>query len=155
MGRRSTTYEPRRPGLHVGGRHERVDFFPREEGNGPSQMTLGRDRENPTTAVRVGRFADGHIPKERVEGSETDIACAGAVRSLALDVVEKLPDKSRVEILKRQRRRLFPEPLERKPKDQTKRIPVGGDRVRARLPLAEQSVREEALEEAGKRGLTS
>jgi hypothetical protein len=112
-------------------------------------VALGGDRQNATTAIDVGRFADRHIPKEGVDGGEPDIACARAVSPSLLAMVQKLADKRCVEIFQSQARRIFTEPLLRKSQEQAKRIAVRGDGVGTGLTLSDESIREKRLEEAG------
>ena len=129
--------DPRR---HVRGRHHGVDLWATQEGDRSPLVALGRNRENTATAVDMGRLADRHIPKERVNGSEPDIARAGAVPAGLLDMVQKLADKRCVEIFKGQARRIFAEPLVRKPQQEAKRIAVRRDGVGTGLTLSDESV---------------
>jgi hypothetical protein len=138
--------DPRR---RVGRRHQGINLFATQEGDRSSLVALGGDRQNATTAIDVGRFADRHISTESVDSGESDIARARAVSPSLLAMVQKLADKRCVEIFQSQARRIFAEPLLRKSQEQAKRIAVRGDGVGTGLTLSDESIREKRLEEAG------
>ena len=137
------------PCRRVGRRHQGIDLFATQEGNRSSLVALGRDRQNATTAIDVGRFTDRHVPKEGVDSGEPDIARTSAVSTSVLDMVQKRADKRCVEIFQRQARWIFTEPLLGKSQEQSKRIAVRGDGVGTGLALSDESVGEEGLQQAG------
>jgi hypothetical protein len=87
------------PRGRVWGTQQRVDLFPLQKRNGAPLVTLGWDRENAPAAVGVGRLADRHVPKEGMDGGETDIASAGTIPARPLDVVQKLSDEPSIQIV--------------------------------------------------------
>jgi hypothetical protein len=82
-----------------------------------------------------------------VDGRQTRIATARRVAALLLKVIEEGADDAWIEILQSKRGRLLPQALPREAEQEPKCVAVGCDRVGARLPLTDQTVREEGFEQ--------
>jgi hypothetical protein len=90
-------------------------------------MPLDRDRQDAPAAIEMRRLANRHVSTEGVDGGESDIARPRRVASVLFDMIEKRPDKRRVEIVEGQRRGGLRKPLLRKPEQQPKGIAIGRD----------------------------
>jgi hypothetical protein len=86
-----------------------------------------------------------------MNGSEANVAAAGAVLALALDVIEKRSQQRRVEFWHRQIRGRLAQVLLCKLHEQTKGVAIARDGVRARLTLLHEPIHEERLHQGRQR----
>jgi hypothetical protein len=92
------------------------------------------------------------VAKQRADRRQPRVAGGGAVRALALEVVQEGRDELGVEIVEPDLAGGPCEPLRGEREQEPERVAVGGDRVRARLALALQALGEERLHRRGARG---
>jgi hypothetical protein len=72
-------------------------------------------------------------------------AGSGAVAAVDFEVVEERADQRRVEVVDGELARLLAGSLGAEREQQPERVPVGGDRLRARVALGDQPLGEERL----------
>src|SRR6266478_7214367 len=101
---------------------------------------------------RVGGLGERYVAEEGVERREASVATASGVAALALEVVEELTEEGSVEIREHEVGRGTAEARGGEPQEQAEGGAVRSDGVRARLPLPEQAVGEEGLQERGEVG---
>jgi hypothetical protein len=139
------------PGCPVRGGQEGLGLTGGEERDDRLFEALAGDGEHALDDRRVGRLAHGGVPEQGVDRGEPGVAGPGAVSPSVLEVVEEGPDQRRVEVGElepggRRARSLLGEG-----EQEPERVPVGGDRVRAHLPLGEEPLGEERFQDRGKR----
>src|SRR3989442_2743542 len=100
----------------------------------------------------MGRLVQRDVLRERMDRGEPCIPGPIAIAPDALEMVEKVADKRRREILKRQRRGRATQPLGREPQEEPERVTVARHRVGAGLSLLAQAIGEEVLQQRGKAG---
>ena len=88
-------------------------------------------------------MSEGRVVEERAHGGEADVACAGAVAALGLELLEERGDQRRVEVFELKPRRRLARLLLREGEQQPEGVAVAGDGVRADPALAQQPVSEE------------
>ena len=113
------------------------DFRGVEKRNGSALVTFAGHREDLLAEQRMRRFRDGDVAKERMNRGEPRVPGATTVAALLLQMLEKSPDERGVQILRAQGRWGLAQVVGRKPEEQAKCVAIAGNRVRARLPLAE------------------
>src|SRR5215204_2239003 len=86
------------------------------------------------------------IAEQRVDGCQTVVARANDVVALVFQVVQEGAHQRSVEICDIQLARLLVFPTSGVAEEQSERIAVGSDGVRARATLCHQPIREERLE---------
>lgn len=150
------TADPRR---EIGGGEDGRDLRGVEKRDGLTLVAFAGHREDLLTQQGVRRFGERDVAKERVNRGQTRIAGSTTVAAPLLEVLEKPPDERGLDLLRFQHRGRLAQLVGGEAEEQTKRVAVAGDRMRARLPLSEQAVGEEALEERretrGDHGATS
>jgi hypothetical protein len=94
-----------------------------------------------------------------VDGSQPNVPRASAVFASALEVIEKETNEGSIEVFDAKLRWTFVKLFFRKLQKQAEGIAVSRDGIRARLPLAKQTISEEGLKErrkaSGNHGCTS
>src|SRR5215510_3074998 len=100
----------------------------------------------------MGRLVQRDVLRERVDRGEPRIPGPIAIAPDALEMVEKVADKRRGEILKRQRRGGATQPLGGEAQEETERVAVARHCVGAGLSLLAQAIGEEALQQRRKAG---
>jgi len=83
--------------------------------------------------------------KQRVDRRQSGVARADRVVALVLEMLEERGDQRRVEIVEVKPRRLFARSLLGEGQQQSQRVAVGGDRMRAGAALVREAVGEERL----------
>jgi hypothetical protein len=83
----------------------------------------------------VAGVAQRAVVKEGVDRGEPDVAGAGGVAALLLEVLQKGADRRRVEVADLQLRRRRPGRPVDVGQQESERVAVAGDRVRADAPL--------------------
>ena len=89
----------------------------------------------------------GDVAEEGMDGSEAHVATAGAVAAFTLKMIEERAQQRRVEFRHGENRGCPLQALLGEPKEQAKGVAVACDRVRTRLPLAHEAIREERLQQ--------
>ncbi|HLG07266.1 MAG TPA: hypothetical protein VI409_01195 [Gaiellaceae bacterium] len=134
------------PGGLVGGGEQRVDLGLGEVGDQRAVEAFGRHREHALDDGGVLGVAQRGEAKQGVDRCEPGVAGADAVTALAFEVVEEGGDQGRVEIVEVELGWLGAGALLGEDEQQPQRVAVGGDRVRAGVPLPLQPVGEERLQ---------
>src|SRR3990170_3984452 len=134
------------PGRCVGRGNKGLNLLARQVFDRPALVAFARDGQDLTTPVDLSRLVEGDVPEEGMDGGQSHVAGPRAVPACFLDVLEKLHDERGAQILKRQVRRVFPEPCSGKPQEKPEGVPVSGDRVGTGLSLSLETVREESLQ---------
>ncbi len=129
-------------GLGLGGGKERDDRL---------VSPLGRDRQDTFDVSGVLGVAQGGEAEQGVDRGQSGVAAADGVAPLALDVVEERADHWRVQVGEVEPARHGAGALRGEVKEQPDGVAVGGDRVRAGPPLADQPLGEKRLHGAGGR----
>ena len=130
---------------------QRIEFVFGEECDDRFVGALGWDREHPGDQGGVFGVAQAGVVVERVDRCQPGVAGADGVVAVVLEMVEERDDQRRVEIGDVELVGLFAGALGGESEQQPDRVPVGGDRVRAGLALADEIVGEEGLEGRGER----
>jgi hypothetical protein len=112
----------------------------REERDGALLRALAWDREHALGQGDVLGVPQRAVVKERVDRGEPDVAGAGGVRTLVLEVLEKRPDRRRVEVRDLQPGWWCPGCLVDVGQEEPERVAVACDRVRADASLTDQPV---------------
>jgi len=102
---------PADPCAGVGSCHKGFDLFLREKLNRTSLVALCRDGKEALAVQGKGRFTEGHVLEEGLEGGEAIVSCPGAVASFIFKVIEELFEEGDVEVLQTEFRRLASEVL--------------------------------------------
>jgi hypothetical protein len=135
------------PGSKVWGVEKSIDLLLAEELHYASLKALARDRKHPLAEERVRWIREGDIPEESVERREAGVAAASGVAAFALKVVEELAKEGGVEVGELEAGGSAAEPFGGETQEQAEGVSVGGHRVWACLPLREQAVGKESLEQ--------
>ncbi len=106
---------------------------------------LGGDGENTLDEAGVLRVAESGKREQRVHRSQPGIPGRHSHLALALEMIEEGADERSVEHLDLQFRRCDAGGLPREVEQQPKAVPIGGDRVRARMSLRTQPLDEEGF----------
>jgi hypothetical protein len=125
---------------------QRVDLAAVEVGDGGLAVAGGGDLEHAGDAGGVLGVSQCGVAEQRVDRREPRVAGAGAVASVLVEVGEKRGDERRVEVRDVEPAWRFPGPLLGEAQEQTQRVAVGGDRVRADLALGQHALREERFQ---------
>jgi hypothetical protein len=123
-----------------------------EEGDERAVEALGGDREHALDHVGVLGVPEGGVAEQRVDRRQADVAGAGAVVALALEVIEEGADQPCVEVRELERRRWLAGPLGGEREQQAHRVAVAAGCVRARLALGRKALGEERLRGRGEQG---
>jgi hypothetical protein len=102
---------PPNPTGEVRCRQHGLTLFAGEEFDGPAFVTFGGHRQYLLAKQRMGRLLKGDVLKERMNGSQADVASASAVLPALLEVIEEIADKTHVQIFERDIRRRFAQPF--------------------------------------------
>jgi hypothetical protein len=140
------------PSGKVGCPQKGVDLFPIQEFDGPPLVAFGRHREDSLTKQRMGRFLESHVLKERMDRRQADVAGASAILSVVLEMIEEITYEGHIQVLDREIRGCFTEPLFCKMEEQTKGIAIPRDCIWTCSLLSEQSIGKECLKQGGKAG---
>jgi len=115
-------------------------------------VAFGRHREDSLTKQRMGRFLESHVLKEGMNRRQADIAGASTILSAVLEIIKKISDEGRVQVLDREIRGCFTEPFFRKMEEQAEGIAIPRDGIRTCSLLSKQSICNECLKQGGKAG---
>ena len=91
-GEQQCVVAPAGPGGSVGTVQERFDLFGVQERDGSSIAAFGGDREHSCDQRGVLGMAERAVLKERVDRAEADVAGAGAVAAVGLEMLEERAD---------------------------------------------------------------
>ena len=133
------------PSGKVGYPQKGLDLVPIQKFDGPALVAFGRHREDSLTKQRMGRFLESHVPKERMNRRQTDIAGASAILSAALEMIEKITNEGRVQVLDCEIRGCSTEPFFCKMEEQSERIAIPRNGIRTCSLLSEESICKESL----------
>src|SRR5207249_4922326 len=120
---------PTGPCLLIGYGQKGINLGSSQKGDGRAVIALTRDRQDALDHATVARCPQCRVVEKRVNRREADIAAAGAGATRLLEIIEKRADHRRVEIVQRQRRRCFPEPLLGTAQQYAERVAVARDGV--------------------------
>ena len=98
-------------------------------------------------AVVARRRLERGVTEERPDRRESDVAAAHSVSAFVFQIIKERGHERSVQVRERQSRRCTPESLLGERQQQTKRIPIGCDCMRARTSLGEQAFREKAFQQ--------
>jgi hypothetical protein len=129
----------------VRSRQQSFYFGSREEINWFAVVSFGGDGQNPLSQSPKTGLLKRDIPEKRVDSSQTNVAAGSGVVPVFLQVVQKQTDERRIQILRREQRRRLAETILRKSQQQSKRVSVTGNRVRAGVPFGNQPLGEVAM----------
>ena len=115
-------------------------------------MAFGRDRHHPGDRLGVLGMSERGEPVERVDRPESCVAGPGAVAAFLFEMGEERADQRRVEIVDVQLERLLAGLSLREGEQQSERVAVGGDRLRAGIALGDQTLGEERLQRRREQG---
>ena len=141
---------PARPAARVGSGQQRLDLFAAQKVDGPACVAFARDGEDALAEQGLGRLPKSHVPEEGVNRGEAGVAGAGAVAPGALQMLQEVSDQGGVELLDREVGGGLAQSFAGEPEEQAEGIPVPGNGMGAGLPLAEQALLEEGLQERRK-----
>jgi hypothetical protein len=131
---------------------QRVQFFSGEPGDQGLVESPGRDGQHPGDRLCVLGVLQGRVAEHGVDGGEPGVAGAGAVAAVVFEVVQERADQRRVQVGEVELARLPAGAPGGEGQQQPPGVTVGGDGLRAGVPLAGQPVGEERLQGRGKRG---
>ena len=140
------------PGGGVGGGEQRAEFRFGEPGDQGLVESLGRDGQDPGDRLGVLGMLQGGVGEHGVDRGEPGVAGARAVAADLLEVVQERADQRRVEVGEVELARLPAGAPGGEGEQQPPGVAVGGDGLRAGVPLAGQPVGEERLQGRGERG---
>jgi hypothetical protein len=129
-----------------------IDLFSGEELDRLSNVAFIGRRQDPLAMPSVRRLFQSHVSKERVNGSQPNVPRASAVFANALQLIEEKTNEGSIEVFDAKLGWAFVKPFFRKLQKQAEAVAVCRDGIRARLPLAKQTIGEEALKKGGKAG---
>jgi hypothetical protein len=119
----------------VRGRLQGFDFWVRQIGEECALESLLRNGKDSLDDGGAGGLVQGGVAEERVQGSETGIACARAIASLMLQVIEERADERNVEVLQGDGGGWLGETLLHEGQQQAESVAVRGYRVSAGVSL--------------------
>src|SRR2546425_6154752 len=131
----------------------RRDLVAREIGHRLAVESLDGDRERALNRREGARILQSRIAQKRPNGGETRVPRANGVVSRTLQVVEEGQDAGCVEVRERHGRGRLVKPLLAEAQEQSKGIPIAGDRLATDIALVEQVLSEISFEQQGKIGV--
>jgi hypothetical protein len=137
------------PGTPIRGGDQGIHFRPYQKAYQCSREPLARDSEHTLDLRRVRRELEGRVAKERMDGSQAQVAAANTNRALALKMVQEGDDQRCIDLLELQIGRRGMQALLGELEKQSKRVSIGANRVRTGLALLHQALCEEPLEQCG------
>jgi hypothetical protein len=137
------------PGGPVRGGEQGFDLLAREEAEDGAVEPLGRDGADALGDGERGGVADGRVAHEGADGGKAQVAGARGVAALALEVVKEGEHPGCVEVVEDQRRGRPSGALLEVTQQELEGVPVAGDGLGARVPLGDQALVEEVLQERG------
>ena len=105
--------------------------------------------DHPRDRLRVLGMSERGVAVERVDRPEPRVAGPGTVAPILFEMLEERADQRRVEIVDVELERLLAGLVVREGEQQPERVAVGGDRVRTRVALRDQTFGEERLQRRG------
>jgi hypothetical protein len=99
--------------------------------------------QDPLAMQGIRGLFQSYVPEERVDRAQPDIPGASTVFASALQVIEEKTNKESIEVFDTKLGWALVEPFFRKLQKQAEGIAVSRDGIRARLPLAKQTIGEE------------
>ena len=139
-------------GGQIGGAEDGVHFFAAHEAEDRSNGALARDREDTLAGDQeVGRLVADGEPSKRMDRGEPGVARADGVAAHFFQVLKEREDRVRREHVERQLVNTRARLLGEKPEQQTERVPIRRDGVRAQVALGAQRAKE-LLSEKGEGG---
>src|ERR1700730_5573725 len=121
------TPEPRAP---VRSGEQGIDFLTGEEADELAREALAGDGEHTLDLRGVGGQLEGGVTKERVNGSQAQVAAANAQALMLLQVIEKRHDQGRIDLFERQSRGRLAQPLLSELEELAEGGAIGGNCVR-------------------------
>ena len=100
----------------------------------------------------MGRFLESHVLKEGMNRRKAYVSGASAILSALLEMIEKITNEGRVQILDREIRGCFTEPFFCKMEEQTEGIAIPRDCIGTCSLLSKQSICKECLKQRRKAG---
>ena len=140
---------PSRPCRAIRRRQQRRDLARVEERHRAPHIALARHREDALAVQQPGWIGHRDVAEERADRGEPRVAAARAVPARRLSMKEEVGDQISVDVLDRELDRRLAVPGTREPQQQTERVAIACDRMRAGLHLGAQPVGEEALDQRG------
>jgi hypothetical protein len=100
----------------------------------------------------MGRFLESHVLKEGMNRRQAYVSGASAILSALFEMIEKITNEGRVQILDREIRGCFTEPFFRKMEEQPEGIAIPRDCIGTCSLLSKQSICKECLKQRRKAG---
>ena len=141
-------------GTSVGSCEESVGFWGLQESDDALDGALGADSENALRERHRGRIGEGDVPEEGMDDSQSRVARAWTVSTLAFQKIEERKYLVAIEVLDVEAIDGLVELRRDELQEKPQRILVRAQRGRARLPLACESLREERLDQRTERSAT-
>jgi hypothetical protein len=126
---------PSGPGALVRGGEERTDFGFGEPGDERLVESLGGDGQDAGDGLGVLGVAQGRVGEHGADRGEAGVAGAGAVAPVVLEMVQEVSDQRRVQVADVEITGLLAGALRGERQEQPPGVAVGGDRLRASVPL--------------------
>src|SRR6185437_922359 len=136
----------------IGCSQKGVDLVPIQKFDGPPLVAFGRHGEDSLAQQRVRRLLESHVLKEGMDRRKADVAGASAIFSVVLEMIEEITYEGHVQVLDREIRGCFTEPLFCKMEEQAEGIAIPRDCIGTCSLLSKQSIRKKGLEQDGKTG---
>ncbi|HXE63908.1 MAG TPA: hypothetical protein VN519_10235 [Bryobacteraceae bacterium] len=93
---------PSNPRIESGGGYQSQALCLSQKGYRASFMPLRRNRQHALAMKSKGRFVDRYVPEEGVQRGEAVVSRTRSVSTILFKIVEKLPQKRRIEIFQPQ-----------------------------------------------------
>jgi hypothetical protein len=138
---------PSDPGIAIGCGEQGLHLIAGQEVDGIAVVALVRHGEDALDERGVCRLLQGDIAKEGVQRGQPRVAGACLVAPTAFQIIEKARDQRGIEIGEADCRGRLLQPQLHEREQQPKGVAVGGDGMRAGLPLLHQTLGEERLEQ--------
>ena len=136
----------------AGRRKQGIDLRTVQKVDQSAGVTLSRYSQYALDLSDTRRFFVSGIVKESADGCQTQIAAAGRNSTTLFQVIQKCGNQRDIDLFKSYLGRRLVETLLGEMQEQAKRIPIGSDVMRTRLPLTHQPLREEVLQQWGQCG---
>jgi hypothetical protein len=115
-------------------------------------MSLIGHRQDPLAMQGMRGFLQSHVPEKRVDGSQPNVPRASAVFASTFKVIEEETNEGSIEVFDAELGGAFVKPIFGELQKQAETVPISRYSMRARLPLAKQTIGEEGLQERRKTG---
>ena len=123
----------------IGDRQQSIHLLRVDKFDGPTFVAFAGHRQNSLAEQRMRRLLQGNVLKEGVKCGQADVPGAGAILTAALQIIEEITNKRGVQIVKREARGRFAQPLFCELKEQAERIAISRYGMGTGLPLSKQA----------------